>query len=179
MSDVDRAPDASDHDLSPHWRAMAPGDLGAVLAIADARFPDHPEDGERFAERLRLAPAFCSVLETGPAKVAGYLVAYPWPIFQVPPLNRPLGAVGGEALFIHDIALDVGLEGRGLAPSALARLVAAADVAGIRTLALVAVNGTARYWERQGFSIHVAEGPLAAKLATYGESARYMIRPLE
>lgn len=177
MSDVDGAPDAA-HPNPFHWRAMAPADLDAVLAIADARFPDHPEDGERFAERLRLAPAFCSVLETGAARVAGYLVAYPWPIFQVPPLNRPLGAVGGEVLFIHDIALDARLEGRGLALPALTRLVAAARTAGIRDLALVAVNGTAGYWERQGFAVHAAEGTLAAKLATYGATARYMIRPL-
>ncbi len=49
--------------MSPLWRAMTPGDLPAVLAIADVVHPDYPEDAAIFAERLALYPAGCRVLE--------------------------------------------------------------------------------------------------------------------
>ena len=49
--------------------------------------------------------------------------------------------------------------------------------AGWPALALVAVNDAAGFWRRHGFEAREAPG-MAAKLASYGPDARYMVRPL-
>jgi len=42
---------------------------------------------------------------------------------------------------------------------------------------LVAVNNASGFWERNGFRVMNPEG-MAAKLASYGDDARYMEREL-
>jgi hypothetical protein len=42
-------------------------------------------------------------------------------------------------------------------------------------LALTAVNRSTSYWRRRGFSDYSGDGVLAAKLASYGDDAVYMI----
>lgn len=159
------------------WRAMVPGDLDAVVALADALFPDHREAPARFAERLRAAPDLCRVLAGDAGPVRGYLVAYPWPLGRIPPLNRPLSDEVGDraAIYLHDLGLHPAAAGRGHARAAIADLVAQAGGAAI---ALVAVNGSAAFWEAQGFRVQPADPALADKLAGYGPGARYMIREL-
>jgi len=152
---------------------MVPDDLGAVATLAEILFPDHYEAPERFAERLRKSPAFCRVLAPDGGEIRGYLVAYPWPLGRIPPLNRPLERVEGrDALYLHDLGLHPRAAGRGHARAAVADLAARAEGAAI---ALVAVNGSAAFWRAQGF--RDAPCPtLADKLAGYGPDARYMVR---
>jgi len=51
-----------------------------------------------------------------------------------------------------------------------------ARVSGIATLALVSVYATRPMWEHLGFRPVTADAELRAKLATYGDSATYMLR---
>ena len=46
---------------------------------------------------------------------------------------------------------------------------------GFTVLALTAVNRSTSYWRRRGFSDYSGDGVLAAKLASYGDDAVYMI----
>ncbi|MFX9008082.1 hypothetical protein ABTN33_19340, partial [Acinetobacter baumannii] len=46
-----------------HWRAMSIADLPLVNVLAARIHPDYPEDEVVFAERLRLYPEGCRVLE--------------------------------------------------------------------------------------------------------------------
>ena len=155
------------------WRPMVPHDLGAVVALAEDLFPDHYEAPERFAERLRASPAFCRVLAPEAGAIRGYLVAYPWPLGRIPPLNKALESIAGhDAIYVHDLGVHPQAAGQGHARAAVADLVARSDGAAI---ALVAVNGSAPFWRAQGFR----EAPcpaLADTLASYGADARYMIR---
>ncbi len=48
---------------------------------------------------------------------------------------------------------------------------------GLPSLSLVAVNASAGFWGKQGFSV-VADPRLEAKLASYGSDARFMMRPV-
>ena len=159
-----------------HWRAMAAGDLSGVAAVAAIAFPDHPEGQACFAERLALFPQLCFVLEDGGA-VAGYLIAYPWPQGEIPPLDTMLGALPDDrsALYLHDLALLPGARGGGQAGAGIALLLEHARALGAASVSLVSVNASAAFWEAQGFA--AVEAP-AGKLASYGAGARYMRRAI-
>ncbi|MCJ2080929.1 GNAT family N-acetyltransferase [Methylobacterium sp. J-090] len=157
------------------WRAMVPGDLPAVVALADALFSDHYEAPERFAERLRASPSLCRVLARETGAIRGYWIAYPWPLGRVPPLNRPLPEplADAGALYLHDLGLHPDARGHGHARQAVADLAAGANAAAI---ALVAVNGSSAFWAAQGFCEAPYDSVVAEKLEGYGPDARYMIR---
>jgi GNAT superfamily N-acetyltransferase len=151
-----------------------------VAAIAEAAFPAHYEDPVHFAERLALSPDWCFGLEGPGGALGGYLIAYPWPLGAVPPLNASLGRVerDGASLFLHDLALSPAASGQGLAQAIVQRLSAAAAAAGFHSIALVSVNGAEPFWRRHRFAPVAPAAEVAAKLTQYGEDARYMVRAL-
>ena len=155
-----------------HWRLMAQGDLDGVVGVAALAFPDHPEGRACFAERLALAPATCFVLAEG-ARILGYLIAYPWPLDAIPPLDTLLGFLPDrrDAWYLHDLALLPEARGGGHARAGLGLLFARAQ----GPLALVAVNDSAAFWRARGFAERNAPA-LQAKLSSYGPQARYMVR---
>ncbi|NYT41383.1 GNAT family N-acetyltransferase [Sphingomonas sp. R-74633] len=151
---------------------MREGDLDGVVAVAAIAFPDHPEGRACFAERLALAPDSCFVL-AGERGVAGYLIAYPWPLEAIPPLDTLLGGLpeARDAWYLHDLALLPEARGGGNARAGLALLFDRVDA----PIALVSVNDSAAFWQAQGFESR--ESPaLKAKLSSYGPDARYMVR---
>lgn len=165
------------------WRPMRVADLDAVIAIADAAFPDHPEDRACFEERLALSPATCFALASADqahGDVLGYLVAYPWPLGAIPPLGGRLGALPEDrgTIYIHDLALDPSTAGKGLAKTGIAHLASQARTLGAARLALVAVNASQNFWRTHGFAVAVDVDADPAKLATYGPDAAYMVRSL-
>ena len=149
---------------------MRAGDMDAVVAVAATAFPDHPEGRACFAERLALSPATCFALAEENAPACGYLIAYPWPFGEVPPLDCLIGSLPerSDTLYLHDLALAPEAQGRGLTGPALDRLIAQA--AGHARIALVSVNGSVPFWRRHGFAV-VDSPALRAKLATYGPDA--------
>lgn len=156
---------------------MVPGDLDGVVAVARIAFPDHFEEYACFAERLALYPPGCFVLDAG--QVAGYLIAYPWRSASAPPLNTVIGALpqGADVLYLHDLALHPDSRGQGATSAIVDRLAVQARADGWPAIALVAVNDATAFWERMGFRV-VADPAMAAKLASYGADARYMVRGL-
>jgi GNAT superfamily N-acetyltransferase len=161
------------------WRPLREGDLAGVARIAAMAFPQHYEDPACFAERLALSPSWCFGLEDAAGALKGYLIAYPWPVGTIPPLNAPLGVLPEQrdALFLHDLAIHPAAAGTGQAQAILERVVEEARNAGIGVIALIAVNGTADFWRRQGFTVADTTPALEWKLASYGKGARYMLRP--
>ncbi len=154
------------------WRPMRASDLDAVLAVGAAVHPGLPESRAMFAERQRLFPGGCLVLESEGA-VAGYAVSHPIRRFAPPALDSLLGALPAEAddYYIHDIAILPGQRG-GTSREAITRLLAVADA--YPTTSLVSVYGTAGFWSRYGFS--PVDRDMIAKLAPYGAGAVYMVR---
>ena len=94
---------------------MTSSDLDGVVQVAAEAFPNHPEDRDCFADRLRLYPAGCRVLADESGAVAGYLVAYPWRLDDAPPLNTRLATLPGspDVLYLHDLALVGAARGGG------------------------------------------------------------------
>lgn len=159
-----------------HWRGMTAADLDGVVAVAAVAFPEHPESRACIAQRLALFPALCLTLDDG-GTVAGYCIAYPWPEGAIPPLDTLLDALPEDrsAFYVHDLALLPKARGRGQAAAGVALLLESAAALGGTSLSLVSVNASTAFWQAHGF--RTIETP-AAKLASYGEAARYMRRTL-
>lgn len=161
------------------WRSMTPDDLDGVVEVAQLSFPDHPEERACFANRLGLHPEGCFVLAAEDGPVMGYLVAYPWRLNAAPPLNVLIDAIPADAevLYLHDLALHPDTRGGGHTRPVIERLAEQAGDAGWPAVALVAVNDASAFWGRNGFEVQTPPG-MAEKLASYGDDAHYMVRPL-
>ena len=82
-----------------------------------------------------------------------------------------------DCWYLHDLALLPETRGAGGGAEVSALLAGKARQAGYRTLALVSVNRSQAFWERQGFSARMDDA-LAEKLESYGGQAVYMERDL-
>ncbi len=155
---------------------MAPEDLPDVEAVGARVHPDYPEDDAVFQERLRLYPAGCLVLRAG-AGIAGYAISHPGLLDHPPKLNTLLGALPAhpDSYFIHDLAVLAQARGSGAGAAAIAHLAEQARGRGFVTLSLVAVSGSAGFWQRLGFAPIDAMTP---RVASYGPTARFMLRRL-
>ena len=162
----------------PLWRLMTAADLPAVNVLAALIHPAYPEDDAVFAERLRLYPKGCQVLVQN-GKIAAYVVSHPWVDRAPPALNALLGELPARpsTYYLHDIALLPEVRGSGAAMDVLTSLVEQALAERLPSLSLIAVNGSAGFWQRQGFAA-VPDGPPAEKLHSYGADAQFMMRRL-
>ena len=158
------------------WRSMTEDDLDRVAEIATIGFPNHFEGRTMFANRLTLNPTGCFVLQT-PGGLEGYLIAYPWRADAAPTLNTLIEAIptDAEVVYLHDLVLTPAVRGQGWSKPAVQAVVDLARAGGWATVALVAVNDAVDFWRGHGFEVKQTP-EMAAKLASYGADARYMIR---
>ncbi|MFA4899531.1 MAG: GNAT family N-acetyltransferase [Brevundimonas sp.] len=165
--------------MTLQWRPMRPTDIDAVVEVARLSFPDHFEDRACFQNRLALCPRGCFVLAESEGAARGYLIAYPWKAESAPPLNTVIEGLPAEPdlIYLHDLALHPEARGGGVTGAIVERLAEQATEDGWPAIALVAVNDAVGFWSRHGFVEQLAEA-MAAKLASYGADARYMLRPL-
>jgi GNAT superfamily N-acetyltransferase len=145
MSDEKPAP--------PRWRPMTQTDLPAAYALSEILHPDYFERIEVLGEKLRLYPEGCFVLQDAQSRICGYCFSHPWMHGPPPALDTFFGRLppAPTCYFIHDLALDPSLRGKGLAAALMPALVTAARNASLRHMMLVAVKGTQAFWARMGF----------------------------
>ena len=162
----------------PSWQPLLPADADAVHALADTAHPGLPERTEIFAERIRLFPGGCLKLAHAGA-LAAYGIAHPWHLGSPPPLDTLIGALPADAdcLHLHDVVVAAALRGHGASTAYFAAMETVARSLHLGALSLVAVYGSDRLWSRFGYGPHTTPA-LAAKLAAYGPTARYLVRPL-
>lgn len=165
--------------MTLQWRPMRPTDIDAVVEVARLSFPDHFEDRACFQNRLALYPRGCFVLAESEGAARGYLIAYPWKAESAPPLNTVIEGLPPQPdlIYLHDLALHPEARGGGVTGAIVERLAEQATEDGWPAIALVAVNDAVGFWSRHDFVEQPAEA-MAAKLASYGADARYMLRPL-
>lgn len=175
---LDEVMDLTLNSAAGRWRPMAEADLLAAAALAASIHPTFPEDDAVFAERLALYPAGCEIFERG-GKAEAYVVSHPWRRFEAPALNSLLGALPASpsTFYIHDLALSPAVRNTGAAAQIVASLAEHALSEGIGQMSLIAVNGSAGFWQRQGF-IATDHRTLARALTSYGGDAHYMVRDL-
>lgn len=156
------------------WRKMLPTDLDEVVRIADCVHQGFPEDREVFAERLVLWPQGCHFLESE-GEGLGYLFGHPWVFRSPPPLNSLLGQLPQNpgTYYLHDLALLPEARKGGHGTKIIAANLKQARSDGFRVVSLISVHASSPFWRRQGFEV-VNDNKLVAKLASYGDEARYM-----
>lgn len=163
-------------------RSMTAADLPAILRAQAAVYrPELLESPAFYLNRLALAPGCCQVAELG-GEVAGYLVAYPWQTGLPPVLDSTFERLPDNAdnWFLHDCAVHPRARGRGLASRLYEAGRLEAKARGLRHASLVSLAEAVGYWLRLGYAPAGQDDPrLTAKLAGYGEGARYMTRALE
>ena len=159
-------------------RPMRTYDLGAVAEIADRVHEAYPEDPKIFAERLRLWPEGCWVYESD-GRLIAYVLSHPAVAFAPPPLNALLGELPEvpTTYYIHDLALLPETRGQGAGSQIVRILLDGARRSGCPDVSLVAVTESAGFWGRHGFET-VSVLALDAKLRSYDEDARFMVRSL-
>lgn len=152
-------------------------DLPRVAEIAGEVHPAFPEDAAVFAERLRLYPQGCHVFVQD-GSVSGYVISHPWHEAAPPALNSLLHELPAApaTYYIHDLALLPAARRSGAGAAIVARLIAHARRAELPSMSLVAVGGSQAFWRRHGFR-PAQDDNFAAKAASYGAAACFMVRP--
>lgn len=150
-------------------------DLEAVHRISAHVHPGHPERAEVLADKFRLFPKGCFVLETG-GQIAGYCFSHPWTDGPPPPLDTFMTALppGLSTYFVHDLTVEEGMRGTGMGRALVPMLLETAKAAGFDRLVLVAVNNRGPFWQAAGFSATPDEAMQQAARAKYGAGAVHM-----
>ncbi|WP_306298034.1 GNAT family N-acetyltransferase [Streptomyces sp. 13-12-16] len=158
-------------------RAIAEDDWPRIAALeAGVYAPASLSEGvEALRSRGRASPETCFVLETGD-RVAGYVLALPYPRLRYPDLTRPEErAYDSRNLHLHDLVIADDLRGRGLGGRLLRHLTLVARRSSYERISLVAVGGTAGFWAGHGYRPE----PGAELPAGYGDGAVYMSCPVQ
>ena len=160
-------------------RPLGPQDVPDLLAVQAACYGPGLLEGEAVFLRRLAGPAHCSLaLTQADGTLVAYLAAYRSVAGKVTPLHGDFEPVPqADTLYLHDMAVRPDHGRRGLAQALVAAACERAQAEGLRGSALVSVQGSQRYWERQGYAVR----PLACavqqqRLAGYGEGAVYMAR---
>jgi len=153
-------------------------DLPEINRIANQVHTTLPERDEVFGEKLRLFPEGCLKLMRA-NEFLGYGISHLWTLGIIPPLDTFLGSLPDRpnCIYVHDVVIHPSGRGRNAAGEYIRRISEVALRHGIRSIALVSVYGTDVLWRRFGFSV-VEDSNLRAKIASYGESAKYMVSKL-
>jgi hypothetical protein len=170
-------------DASPaplQWRPMSASDLHVVDDLSTRIHPDFPERPEVLAEKFRLFPRGCFVLENRGSAICGYCFSHPWLAGPPPSLDTLFGTLPDlpTAYFVHDLTVEAFLRQRNLASELVPRLVAIARGVPVDRMMLVAVSGSEPFWTRMGFFRTADEILQSAAQAKYGKGAVHMERML-
>ncbi|WP_052063665.1 GNAT family N-acetyltransferase [Nitrincola sp. A-D6] len=159
-------------------RLMQSTDLPLVWQIQCACYTSllEPETQASLGAKQQASPQSCFVAEQGEV-LLGYVIAIPWVLGVVPALDAPNCNLPDQAdcLYLHDMAIAPSAAGQGLGQRLFDAVTAVAGKLELSKLALTAVAGAERYWQRLGF-IPIALPLSATKVAQYGGHITYMSR---
>ena len=161
-------------------RPLTSADMPAVAALQLVAFePLFHEPQDILASRLTIAPDLCWGAFDG-GDLLAYILSHPWPAASPPPIGTTLNPPPpSDNWFVHDLAIGPAARGLGLGRALVASASDAALAAGLVRGDLVAVQGAWRFWEKLGYVVQDdLPEPLRAKVAGYGEDARYMTADL-
>lgn len=165
----------NDVSLPLTLRAMTADDLAGVLAVQRECYPPSMnEAATTILSRLAAAPDFAWVAERD--GVCAYLVGYPSLLGKVTALGGEFVVPGApDCLYLHDLAVAPRALGRGVAGALLGLARDAARAAGFSQAALVSVQGSLAFWQKQGFVSTPQLLPEQRRnLATYPPPAFYL-----
>ncbi|MFI5977257.1 GNAT family N-acetyltransferase [Streptomyces sp. NPDC051452] len=153
-------------------RGIAETDWPRLAALETEAYADLSltEGEELLRSRARASAGTCFVLDLD-GRLAGYVLALPYPRFRCPDLSRPEQvAHHSDNLHLHDLVVGEPLRRRGLGTRLVRHLTDVALGRGFETISLVAVAGKEPFWRANGYRAH-READLPPH---YGDDAVYM-----
>lgn len=175
-------------------RRIRDSDWNGIVALEAGAYTDSSLSEGRAAleSRAWASPATCFVLEgelpegevlegdlpeaevlEGDRRIAGYVLALPYPMHQYPDLARSEDTLfHSPNLHLHDLVIAEEFRGRGLAKRLLQRLTDTARSMSYEQISLIAVEGNEGFWSANGY--HPL--PHVTLPGTYGTDAVYMSR---
>ena len=160
--------------MQPLIRPIETQDWAAIMRVQSLAYPaDFLESEAALRAKQLIEPHVCRVLEID-QQVNAYCLAHAWLAGVVPSLHSThSGDCESPNLFIHDMAIAPAVAGRGYARQLFNHIRTGAITAGFQSISLVAVQQSAPFWEKQGFSRTTIAIP-----ESYGEDACYMTQAL-
>ncbi|MCX4677181.1 GNAT family N-acetyltransferase [Streptomyces sp. NBC_01433] len=162
-------------------RHIRDSDWDGIVALEAGAYTDSSLSEGRAAleSRAWASPATCFVLEgglpEGERRIAGYVLALPYPMYQYPDLARSEDVIfRSRNLHLHDLVIAEEFRGRGLAKRLLRPLTESARSMSYERISLIAVEGNESFWSANGYHPH----PHVTLPGTYGTDAVYMSRTL-
>jgi len=160
--------------MTYHVRPIRDRDWDSIVQLEAAAYAEGGLSEGRAAleSRGRAAPATSFVLDTG-ERIVGYLLALPYPRFRYPDLARAeQSVIDSSSLHLHDLVIDGGFRGNGLAKRLLHHLTETARLKMYERISLIAVAGSHGFWSANGYHAH----PEIVLPSSYGANAVYMSR---
>jgi predicted N-acetyltransferase YhbS len=155
-------------------RPLGAADWPQVAALEAAAYQKLGLSESLDSLRSRAGSGTSFVLEADGA-VVGYVLALAYPYGRFPDLVAPEPAPYRTAnLHLHDMVVAADRRGAGLGTRLAGRLLAVARDHEYERVSLVALEGSAAFWARQGFHPQ----PSVPAPAGYGQGATYMSCPL-
>lgn len=161
-------------------RPMLAADVDAVLNIQADAYQDYIQEEERvISARLHTAPDTAWVVQTGQG-VQAYLVTYPSRLGLLTSLGDNFQcAADPDCLYFHDLAVAAEAGGRGMGQALIDEAFRYAEDQGYPFSALVSVQNSVHFWQRQGYNVVENLSPQQQQmLATYIGPACYMSKTL-
>ncbi|WP_333798018.1 GNAT family N-acetyltransferase [Rheinheimera sp.] len=162
-------------------RQMQAFDLPAVVKLQDRCYSAELfEPAELLKRRFSAFPQSCWVA-CYQDKLWGYLFSYPGQLGKINALAADFVQVTTpDCLYLHDMAVSLDARGQGVAQQLLTTAEQYAVAQGLNTLALVAVQNSASYWQQRGFEILSSlTATQQQNLASYsGQQALYLTKTL-
>lgn len=162
---------------SPTIRPLRLEDMPSVASLQTTVFQPHfHETEDELASRLAVAAPFCWAAVDADGGLMAYILSHPWLAGSPPAIGTHLQPPPAtDNWFIHDLAIGPTARGLGLGRDLVRAASRAAMAAGLVRGDLVAVQGAWSFWNKLGYEPQSDLPPaLAAKVAGYGEDARYM-----
>ena len=160
---------------SSDWQPLEKQNIESLNKIADQIHTNVPERPEVFAEKMRLFPVGCRglIFEN---RLVGYGISHLWNLNDIPSLNEFLKQLpeNPNCIYIHDVVVIPEMRGHRVTDKYMDYIKELAVKMSINSLALVSLYGTDTFWSRFGFKIY-SNDELKSKLASYGETAKYMV----
>lgn len=165
--------------MSVTIRLMQQADIPAVIALQDSCYSDALyEPPALLSLRLTQATSSCWLAEDAAGKLLAYLFSYPSLAGNITKLATDFAvAQKPELLYLHDMAVSASARGLGLASALLNMAMQYAQQLGLTQMALVAVQGSVPYWQKQGFVVQtrLSQDAQAALNSYTDERAQYML----
>ncbi|MFF5023430.1 GNAT family N-acetyltransferase [Streptomyces collinus] len=155
-------------------RGLTEADWPQVAALEAGAYADTALTEGEDALRSRAREGTCFVQDRD-GRIAGYVLALPYPMFRYPDLTRPEAAAHRCAnLHLHDLVVGAPLRRAGLGSALVRHLTEVAGALGFRTISLIAVAGKEPFWRANGYRAHAG----VRLPAGYGADAVYMSAPV-